>query len=127
MKTAEANIEIVKVGNESTISIIMPTWQKIEEDNDFITVNIPLFGLKTISNSQEDTITAIHEALKCFLISSNRFGQGVEKELQALGWVIIEKDENKTLLSYSIESSDFVLEQIMETGDQFVDTDLTIA
>ncbi len=126
MKTAEANIEINKIGNESTISIIMPTWQKVEDDNNFFTVNVPLFGLKTFSLNEEDTITAIHEALKCFLISSNKFGQGIEKELQALGWNIIEKEDNRTLLTYSIDSSNFVLEQIMETGEQFVEADLSI-
>lgn len=128
MKTSEANIEIIRDNEKlSSISVIMPTWHKIEDDNEFVTVNIPLFGLKTFAKNDDDTIVAINEALKCFCISSERFGQGIEKELQVLGWTFVKTEGNRTLLNYSIESNNFVFEQIMETGDQFAENDLAIA
>ena len=129
-KTTEANIEVKKnQGRVVSVSVIMPTWNKVEDDHSFTTITIPLFGLKTIAipNNDSDAVTAINEALKCFCISAEKFGQGIEKELQSLGWSLVNSDQESSLLNYSISSSDVVLEQIMETGDQFAENDLMFA
>jgi len=125
MKTSEANIEITRADHAlSSISVIMPTW-KHQEDNS-LSVNIPLFGIKTFAKDIDDTEAATNEAITCFCIASEKFGQGIEKELEAIGWVSL-VNGNNSILNYSIESSDIVLEQIMETGDQFAKSNLSIA
>lgn len=131
MKTIEANIEIKREnGILSFISVIMPTWNKMD-DNDCVSVNIPLFGLKTIAKDETDADAAIMELIKCFSIASEKFGQGIEKELETLGWSLTENSERYSLLTYGIEQNNVinnvVLEQIMETGEQFAKNNLVIA
>lgn len=125
MKTIGGNIEITKQSGITSISAIMPTWNKVEDDNT-LSINIPLFGLKTIAIDEEDAETAISEAIQCFCIAAEKFGQGVEAELMTLGWECV-KTKNKSTLTYSIESKNFVLEQIMQTGEQHAFTNIAIA
>lgn len=125
MKTSEANIKITRIEDVlSSISLIMPTWKHQEDTS--LSVIIPLFGIKTFAKDLDDADIAINEAIKCFCIASEKFGQGIEKELQTIGWSTV--DNNHSLLNYSIDSNDnIVLEQIMETGDQFAENNLAIA
>ena len=125
MKTAEGNIEIKrKDGILCSISVIMPIWNKLLDDST-ISVDVPLFGLKTFAKNEEDVDVAVEEAIKCFCIASEKFGQGLEKELQTIGWTF--ENEKDDLLSFIIDSDNSVFEQVMETGDKFAETDLAIA
>lgn len=126
MKLSEANIEITRFKNTlSSISVIMPTWK--HQEDEVLTVTIPLFGIKTFAKNMEDAEIAISEAIKCFCIASERFGKGVEKELEYIGWDFKAAiGANTSLLNYSIESTNVVLESIMETGDQFAENNLLI-
>ena len=127
MQTNEANIEIKKTnGIIESVSVIMPTWHKVEDGNSFTTVNIPLLGMKTFANTNNDSFVAINEAIKCFCIASEKFGQGIVKELQTIGWSIKEETDKCILMHYNIAPTDFVLEQIMETGDQFAKDNLIL-
>jgi hypothetical protein len=119
MKVREANIEIKRHGGHlSSILVIMPKWNKVEHD-DTLSVNIPLFGIKTFAKGEKDAEIAIEEAIKCFCFSAEKFGQGIERELEALGWTFVNEDENSSLLTYTIADSNIVLEQIMQTGEQY--------
>jgi hypothetical protein len=125
MKTAEGNIEIKrKNGALCSISVIMPIWSKLLDDAT-ISVDVPLFGLKTFVKSEEDVDVAVEEAIKCFCIASEKFGQGIEKELQTIGWTF--ENEKDDLLNFIIDSENSVFEQIMETGEQFAESDLQVA
>ncbi|MEP6949369.1 MAG: hypothetical protein ABI863_08850 [Ginsengibacter sp.] len=128
MRTSEANIEVKRNedGLLSSISVIMPTWNKVDHEN-VISITIPLFGIKTFANDNEDCEVAIQEAIKCFCIAAEKFGQGLEAELQALNWSITRENKLLSSLNFSVETKDVVLEQIMETGDQFVEDNLMIA
>lgn len=130
MKTIEANIEIKRQdGILSSISVIMPTWNKVD-DKGFIGINIPLLGMKTIAKDEVDADAATMELIKCFSIASEKFGQGIEKELETLGWSFVESLEGHSLLTYEIEQNNarnIILEQIMETGEQFAKNDLVLA
>lgn len=126
MKTSEANIKLVKRDNKiSSLSVIMPMWQKAEDEA--VIVNIPLFNIKTFARNEEGAIVAIEESLKCFCISAENFGKGVEIELQLLGWQIVSEDDNETLLNFSLQSDSVVLEQIYPTVDfDFLDKELSL-
>lgn len=130
MKTTEANIEIKRNGDGKLISVsaIMPTWSKMEDDGN-LTVNIPLFGIRTFAKNSADSDVATKEAITCFCIASEKFGHGLEQELIVMGWEIIEDSLDRVTLNYSVESRDFVMEQIMQTGEQFAfeETNLAIA
>lgn len=127
MDIPEANIEIFRDnGSLSKISVIMPKWNTPEEDDSICGINIPLFGLKTFAKNEDDAKVAIKEAILCFCISAEKFGKGIEVELQALGWSLEEEDKNRVLLAYKVSSSDVVLEQIMQTGEPYSNDNLEI-
>ena len=127
MNTTEANIEIKRNnGKLSSVSAIMPTWSKVEDDGN-LSVNIPLFGIRTFAKNSSDTDIATKEAITCFCIASEKFGRGLETELIFLGWEIMEDSSNKVTLNYSVESKDFIMEQIMQTGEQFAFEETNLA
>lgn len=119
MKINEANIEIIRDnGKLSSISVAMPIWDKPVEDG-FLSVNIPLFGIKTFAKDELDSEIAINEALKAFCINSERFGKGLETDLKIMGWDFIEQKENICVMAFSVSNSNSVIDQIMQTGEQF--------
>lgn len=120
MTINEANIEINRVeGRLFSISVDMPIWDKVVED-DFVSVNIPLLGMKTFAKDSEDANTAIKEAVSLFCKTSEHFSNGLEAELINLGWDFVSEDENKVIMTYT--ANNFVLDQIIQTGDKFVET-----
>lgn len=121
MKINEANIEIIRVNGElKSLAVQMPIWDKILDDES-ISINIPLLGLKTFAFNDGDTLTAIQQLIQAFCINSERFGMGVEAELSKIGWVKNSVEESKVRMSYQISGSNVILDQIMQTGDQFVE------
>jgi hypothetical protein len=127
MGITEANIEIIRTnGILSSVSVVIPSWSKNNEDNS-ITIDMPMFGLKTFAQNEQDMENAIEEAIKCFCIASEKFGMGIEKELIQIGWSFISDDTKNTSLDYQIPSDNFVLEQIMQTGNQYAHADLEFA
>lgn len=131
MRTAtEANIQILRNnGILSTISVNMPIWNKLEFDGT-LSVSMPLFSLRTYALNEDDSQEAIKESLICFSIGAEKFGQGLEKELQTLGWEIAETStENLIELSYSIKSNNNtfdVMEEIIQTADIYALSNIEI-
>ncbi len=121
MKINEANIDIVrKSGQLKSVAIQMPIWDK-SLDDESISINLPLLGLKTFAFEDSDTVTAIQELIQAFCINCEKFGHGLEAELSKIGWVQSAVDVDKVRMSFQIQSSNVVLDQIMQTGDQFVE------
>lgn len=121
MKINEANIEINRLeGRLHSISVDMPVWDKTVED-ETISVNIPFLGLKTFAKDDSDMQKAIKEAVNLFCITSEKLGSGLETELRLLGWEFISEDkEGSVIMAYN--TSNIIFDQIMETGDKFVET-----
>jgi hypothetical protein len=87
MQISEANIQITRNGGKlSSISVSMPVWSKHADDGNLI-VFLPMLGLETIAKDDNDAEQAIEEAIISFCIASERWGQGLDKELQALKWI----------------------------------------
>lgn len=122
MKITEANIEINrKEGKLVSISIDMPIWDRIAED-EFVSVNIPFLGIKTFAKDDTDANTAIKEVINLFCITNEKFGNGLETELRLLGWDFVSEDLNTGSVIMAYNTSNFIIDQIMETGDKFVET-----
>ncbi|MFN7675345.1 hypothetical protein [Flavobacterium sp.] len=120
MKFTEANIEINRLdGKLSSITIDMPIWDKIVED-EFMSVNIPFLGIKTFAKDELDAQEAIKECVNLFCVTSEKFGSGLETELRLLGWEFISEDKGSVIMSFN--TSNVIFDQIMETGDKFVET-----
>ena len=119
MKINEANIDIVREnGKLLSVSVEMPIWDRILEDN-FISVNIPLFNIKTFAKDEEDISVAIEEAIKAFCINVEKFGNGLESELKLLGWSYAKTEKDNVTMSYCVPNHNSVFDQIMKTGEQF--------
>lgn len=120
MKITEANIEINRLdGKLSSITVDMPIWDKTVED-EFISVNIPFLGIKTFAKNEIDAQDAIKECVHLFCVTSEKFGSGLETELRLLGWEFISEDKGSVIMAFN--TSNVIFDQIMETGDKFVET-----
>lgn len=60
---------------------------KIVHSDGTISIELPMFGdLRTYAENDEDMKVAIDEAIQLFRMASEKFGIGIKKELQMLGW-----------------------------------------
>ena len=117
MNTIEANIEITRTGDKLvSISVSMPVWSKESEFDGNIHVQLPLLNIDTIVSDEKDAEFAIKEAIQSFCIASEKFGEGVEKELQALGWKQVDQDGNH-ILGFCVSETDELLDRLLQTGD----------
>lgn len=114
MKPSEANIEITRHNDAlASISVMMPIWTKVAIDGG-VNIKIPLLGLTTKAANDQQVDAAFEEAVKCFCMSAEKFGQGLDKELLTLGWTLVGDDSSH--LDFNVGDS-FALESIMETGN----------
>lgn len=127
MNTTEANIKITRNGDKiSSISVFMPIWNK-HSDHGNLLVQLPLLGIETMAKDENDAEKAIDEAIVSFCIVSEKFGQGIEKELQALGWIHIHSETCEPVLGYNVSDTDVMLERLMLTGENYINQHLEIA
>ncbi len=120
MESNKANIEILRInGILNSVSIAMPVWDKPSADG-FLSIDIPLFGIKTFSKcTSNDADKAIEEAVRLFCLSAEKFGKGLEFELSDMGWNLTSEKNSITSMSFNVKQTNTVIEQIMHTGDQF--------
>ena len=124
MSTTEASIKITRKGGKlAFISVSMPVWNKIS-DHDNLLIKLPLLGIDTIARDEMDAEKAIEEAIISFCVIADKFGQGIEVELQALGWKSFSCDNNEPGLEYDVPESDDMLERLMGTGENYVNPHL---
>jgi hypothetical protein len=127
MNTIEANIEITRAGDKLvSISVSMPVWSKESEFDGNIHVQLPLLDIDTIASDEKDAEFAIKEAIQSFCIASEKFGEGIEKELQALGWKQVDQNGNH-ILGFCVSETDELLDRLLQTGDNYVNPKLEIA
>jgi len=121
MRINEANIEINRRdGKLISVTIDMPIWDKLGVDN-FISVNLPLFGIKTFAKDELDADVAVRESITAFCINSEKFGKGLESELKLIGWSFNEQKNDFTSMSFEVPNSNSVIDQIMQTGEHFAE------
>jgi hypothetical protein len=126
MNTTEANIKVTRNGNKLTsISVFMPIWNKRSNHDNFL-VQLPLLGIETIAKNEIDAEKAIEEAIASFCFVAEKFGQGLEKELEALGWIAIDGETGEPLLGYNVSDTDVMLERLIQTGENYVNPHLEV-
>ena len=107
-------IEITRESNKlHSVKVIMPIWKTADIDN-IIYVNMPLLGLSTYGKSIEDTDLAIEETITAFCLASEKFGLGLESELDFIGWKRKHEYENSVIFAIDIENP--FMEDVMDTG-----------
>lgn len=117
--TNEATIKLLmEDGKITSISIFMPIWEKPSDQGNLF-IHLPLLGLETLAKDSNDGETAIKEAITSFCMIAEKFGQGLEKELETLGWVHIDGETDEPVLGYNISDTDAVIERIMQTAYSF--------
>lgn len=126
MNITEANIKVTRNGNKIvSISVLMPIWNKRSDQGNLL-VQLPLLGIETIAKDEHDAEKAIEEAIGSFCIVAEKFGQGIEKELQALGWIAIDDETGEPLLGYNVSDTDAMLDRLMQTGENYVNPHLDL-
>jgi hypothetical protein len=112
----EPIIEVIrKDGKLSSVKVIMPTWNELGEDNKIYTKMPMLGGIVTYAINELDADIAVKEAIHCFCVAADKFGMGLEKELESIGWNIVSKNDEHIILSIHSEMPAFEL--MLETGD----------
>jgi len=94
METQNVSIEIAREkGFLSNISLSFPIWISTNLDKS-IDIEMPFLGLSTSSQDEDEIDLAIEEAIKAFCIICDKYGQGLEKELEFLGWESSQNRDN---------------------------------
>jgi hypothetical protein len=125
-KLSEATIKIHRTGKElSSISVFMPfsTWRG---EFGTLMVSIPLLQIETVARDKKDAEKAIEEAITSFCIASERFGQGIEKELEALGWIPVDGESGERLPGYNFSNTNSVIDRIIKGGETYENPRLQI-
>lgn len=129
ISATEANIRITRRGKMTeAIAVVMPIWNRRSEKGNLL-VNLPLLGIETVAKDETDAERAIEEAIISFCLVADKFGQGIEKELQALGWIPVDTENGEPLLGFSLSDSteiELLLEQICHTTEKYVNPHLEI-
>lgn len=121
MKQSPGNIVISRKGGKlHTISVAMPIWDNIGEDG-FLSIDIPLFNLKSFAKDESNADESIREAIVAFCIGAEKHGKGLETELKVLGWSFTDQTENMTVMSFELSERNFMLNRVMQTGESFAD------
>lgn len=119
MNQATISITRDSHGKLESVSVVMPSWEK-EGDDGAIVINMPFFGIRLFAFDGMDIDELSHDAIKSFCLNCERFGLKLETELLTMGWVNVTEDT----MVYSIDSGNFVINEILHTGEQlpqFVD------
>ena len=127
MNTSKANIRVSRnKGKLKSISVLMPVWNKPSASG-HVQVHLPLLHIDTVAKDDKDAKKAIEESLVSFCVASEQFGQGVEKELQALGWIEMDSETGEPVLGFNVSDPDAVINKILQTGENYINAHLAIA
>ncbi|VAW16546.1 hypothetical protein MNBD_BACTEROID03-689 [hydrothermal vent metagenome] len=119
MITQEANINILRNdGVLKTVSVALPVWTKDGEDG-FLSVDIPILGIKTFAKDDSDVDSAIREAIHLFCLNAEEFGNGLENELKLTGWNFSNRSFSEASLYWG--TNDDIIDMILETGNSYTE------
>jgi hypothetical protein len=106
-------IEISRENHKlASVKVVMPVWKRNGTDG-LTYINMPLLGISTYGKTPEDVDKAIEETITGFCLASDKFGLGLESELEFFGWTKTEF-KNSSVFTLNIQSP--VMDEIMDTG-----------
>jgi len=126
MSTIEPLIIITRMDNKIvTISAAIPVY--IESGHEgFIEVHLPLLASMTWALNKNDIRNAVESTLISLCLGAERLGNGIERELESIGWIINERKAGKSALRFYNAGNNFKLNQILKSSDDFVIEELPI-
>jgi len=106
MRIIEPSIIIGRTGDKLTsISVAMPV--KVERSFDgSLKVNLPLFGTHSWANDENGVEKAVEAEVILFCRGAEKFGDGIEKELQYLGWKMVSVKDEVRVFAYRVSNTD---------------------
>ncbi|MBU3664002.1 MAG: hypothetical protein FGM41_12510 [Bacteroidetes bacterium] len=115
MKEKEASVEISRdeSGTLLGLKLFMPVWVAPRLDGTF-DVKLPLLAISIDAFSEDDIDVAIKEVTLAFAKSAEKFGNGLEKEIIALGWKHDKGKSHKNL--FSVTSKNLPFPSMIKTG-----------
>lgn len=116
MQKQQPTIEISRHNGSLTIKAIMPTWAKKQDDGSIQILLPHLGGATTFVDSEEEIQNTVNDLFKGFCIMVEKHGNGIEKELELIGWTMVKKHKvNQSILN--IQSRQPVYDSMLSTAD----------
>lgn len=109
MNSDNISIELSRVnGILKEVSISNLIWTK---QNSFGSTEIclPFLGIYTSSPSENEIDVSIEEAIKGFCIACEKYGKGLESELESIGWINLDSDRHVFNIAPQTDAFDMVL------------------
>lgn len=114
MEFQDAEIEINRKNKKIvSVKLVVPVWHRLGEDGN-IYASLPLFGIETYGKNENDLDVAIKDALEGFFAVCDKFGNGLEKELEALGWK--QEKTHTNVPVFSVHPKNEMYAGMMKTG-----------
>lgn len=111
MKVTDSAIELtIKNHKVSEAKAILPIWVRKGDDKKHY-INIPMLGLQTYADTEEDIEEAVNEAFIIFCKAADEHGLGIDSELEFIGW----KKSDENLFELSKSRKPFINE-LVKTG-----------
>jgi hypothetical protein len=115
MNHSNPTIQVVRESNNlAAVKVIMPIWHKLGADG-ITHVKMPLLSLSTYGKGEDDVEVAIKETLTCFCLGADKFGIGLESELEFNGWEKMSEHAGESIFIWKHEDS---VDEILETGEE---------
>ncbi len=101
MRTFEHSIKIFRRAEKlAAIEVNMPIKTERSFD-DYLKVHLPLFDIHTWAKDESGIEKSVETTIKLFYLASEEWGEGMVRELQALGWKIINDKPAEQVLVYN--------------------------
>lgn len=116
MNTTEPTIEISRGNGVLQVKAIIPTWTKEMEDGTIKILLPHLGGAVAFVETAREVEKTINEMFEAFCIMVEKHGQGLEHELELIGWKQLRKHKvNHSLLN--MQPKPGVYDFMLTTGD----------
>ena len=126
MSTIEPIIKIARTaGKLTSIAVVMPVKSEWSFDG-YLKIHIPLFDSISWAKDETGIEKAVETDIILFCKVAEKHGRGIEKELQSLGWVIVDESSTELVLKYNINKADHARRQILRTGQNHINKRLQL-
>lgn len=127
MSTIEAEIQITRTGNKViAISFKIPVWTEKSFDGS-IKVNIPYICNTVWVDDMQEVSKAVEETMHGDCIIAEKLGKGIEKELEGIGWIVVEKNGTRSILKYNTSNIDRDISRALKKSGNCVEQNLQVA
>ena len=117
MENTESAVEIERVnGKLKSVKMVLPVWTRKSEEDGVFYASIPMLNLETYGKDEQDLDVAIKELVEGFIIICEKYGKGIEKELENLDWKK-QREIEPTHIYFDFKPKKPVYRNILNTGN----------